>query len=611
MPKSMQLGMGAIPFQGGVAFRVWAPFATTVAVAGTFNGWSTTADPLTHEGGGYWSTDVAGANIGREYKFVLRSPFRAGLLWKNDPYARAMTNSVGNGLIAGTDFVWTHGTYSTPTWNELVIYELHVGSFLFDPASRNGRGNFESVIGKLDYLGDLGVNAVQLLPADEFPGDISWGYNPSQVFAIEESYGGPNGLRRLVDAAHNHGIAVIFDVVYNHFGPDDLDLWQFDGWNQNGQGGIYFYNDWRRHTPWGDTRPDYGRGEVRQFLRDNALRWLEERGCDGLRWDATGWIRNVGGANSDPGSDIPDGWSLMQWINTEIRNRQPWKITIAEDMQDNEWLTRSTGAGGAGFCSQWGASFMHHVRDVLIAADDAVRDMHVLHNVIQQRFNGDAFQRVIYTESHDEVAEPGDPAARDRGPARVPELIWRGKADSVYSQKRSTLGAALVFTSPGIPMIFMGQEFLEWGAWSDSRELDWSKAVRFAGIRALYRDLIRLRRNWFATTVGLKGHNVNVHHINNTDKVIAFHRWDQGGPRDDVVIVANMGRRSYPDYHIGLPRGGLWRVRFNGDWQGYGAAFDGQQSNDLWAMQPGRDGMPYEGAVGLGTYSAIILSQGH
>ena len=131
------------------------------------------------------------------------------------------------------------------------------------------------------------------------------GYNPADIFAIEDNYGGPNGLRRLVDAAHSRGIAVIYDVVYNHLGPSDLDLWRFDGWSENGAGGIYFYNDWRRSTPWGDTRPDYGRGEVRQFIRDNALYWLRATSCDGLRWDATGWIRNVWGDNNDPAPTSP------------------------------------------------------------------------------------------------------------------------------------------------------------------------------------------------------------------------------------------------------------------------------------------------------------------
>jgi 1,4-alpha-glucan branching enzyme len=589
MSASNHSGMGANPFNGGVAFRVWAPFADAVCVAGTFNDWNEGATALTSEGNGFWSTDVGGARIGQEYKFVLRGKFIRDTLWKNDPYARSLTNSAGNSIIAETDFDWTGAGYRTPAWNEMVIYELHVGSFLFDPANRGGRGDFDTVITKLDYLGDLGINAIQLLPSDEFPGDISMGYNPSYIFAIEESYGGPNGLRRLVDAAHAKGIAIIFDVVYNHFGPSDLDLWQFDGWNENGHGGIYFYNDWRRSTPWGDTRPDYGRGEVRQYIRDNALRFLEQRACDGLRFDATGWIRNVSGNDNDPASDLPGGWSLLQWIHSE-------------DMHDNEWITRSVGAGGAGFGAQWGATFMHRLRDTLAAPDDSGRDIGALAALIGQRFNNDVFQRVVYTESHDEVA-------KSNGNKRVPEIIWPGNADSYPSQKRSTLGAALVFTAPGIPMIFMGQEFLEWGAWSDARELDWSKATRFAGIRLLYRDLIRLRRNWFNNTAGLKGQFVNVHHVNPTDKVIAFHRWERGGPGDDVVVIANFGARSYDQYRIGLPRQGLWRVRFNGDWQGYSQTFGNHPAFDVSADGGGQDGMPCSGSLGIGGYSAIILSQ--
>jgi 1,4-alpha-glucan branching enzyme len=598
----MHPGMGANPFEGGVAFRVWAPFADQVCVAGTFNDWNDSATPLTSEGNGVWSTDAGAARTGDQYKFVLRGKFIEDKLFKNDPYARSLTNSVGNSIVAEADFSWTSADYRTPAWNEMVIYELHVGSFLFDPTNRGGRGDFDTVITKLDYLADLGVNVIQLLPSDEFSGDISMGYNPSYIFAIEENYGGPNGLRRLVDAAHCRGIAVIFDVVYNHFGPSDLDLWQFDGWSENGGGGIYFYNDWRKQTPWGDTRPDYGRAEVRRYIRDNALRLLEQRACDGLRFDATGWIRNVWGYDNDAGADLPAGWSLLQWIHTDIRDRQPWKITIAEDMHDNEWITKSVGEGGAGFAAQWGASFMHRLRDTLAAPDDRSRDIGALAALVGQRYNSNAFQRVVYTESHDEVAQ-------SNGNKRVPEIIWPGNADSYPSQKRSTLGAALVFTAPGIPMIFMGQEFLEWGAWSDARELDWSKATRLSGIRALYRDLIRLRRNWFNNTAGLKGQFVNVHHVNDADKILAFHRWDQGGPGDDVIVLLNFAARTYDQYRIGLPRSGVWRVRLNSDWNGYSPIFGNHPSFDVAADCAGQDGMPCSGCIGLGPYSALILSQ--
>ena len=331
--------MGADPTASGVTFRIWAPHAASVAVAGSFNGWSATADPLASEGDGVWGAEVPAAQVGDQYKFVLVDE-HGSTLWKNDPYARSLTNSAGNSVVAETDFAWSAAPYSTPPWNEWVIYELHVGTFRFDAASRDGRGTFRTVIEKLDYLRDLGINVIEVMAAGEFPTDRSWGYNQSYMFAIEESYGGPNGFRQLVDEAHRRGIAVVFDVVYNHLGPNDLDLWRLDGWSENGGGGIYFYNDWRRTTPWGDTRPDYGRPEVRRYLLDNALRWLERRQVDGLRWDATGWIRNVYGQNDDPAHDIADGWSLMQQVNGEIRARQP--ASRCSSRGRSSWRTASS-----------------------------------------------------------------------------------------------------------------------------------------------------------------------------------------------------------------------------------------------------------------------------
>ena len=587
-------------YDSGVTFRVWAPFASRVSVAGTFNNWSNNSHQLFSEGNGYWSVDVDSARLGDQYKYVLTNRDHGWELWRNDPYARELTNSAGNSIVADPDFNWTAGEYSTPLWNEVVIYELHIGTFSVDTNRQNGRGSFQSAIGKLDYLQELGINAVEIMAAGEFPVDSSWGYNQSYMFAIEQSYGGPNGFRDFVDQAHRRGIAVIFDVVYNHIGPRDLDLWQFDGWEQDNHGGIYFYNDWRRNTPWGETRPDYGRSEVRQYLRDNALRWLEQRHVDGLRWDATGWIRNVEGKNNDPGNDLPDGWGLMQLINGEIRSRQSWKISIAEDMQNNEWITRDVESGGAGFNAQWDAGFVHPVRAAIVSPNDNDRNMYAIRDAITHAYNDDAFRRVVYTESHDEDAN---------GRSRIPEEIWPGNAGSYYSKKRSILGATLVLTAPGIPMIFQGQEFLEAGYFSDERMLDWTKAERYRGILNFYRDLIRLRRNWFDTTRGLRGQHTNVFHVNNSDKVIAFHRWDRGGPGDDVVIVINMANRSYENYSLGLPREGTWRVRLNSDWRGYSEDFGNHVSEDIFATPPGRDFLPAQSNLSIGALSALILSQ--
>jgi 1,4-alpha-glucan branching enzyme len=207
---------------------------------------------------------------------------------------------------------------------------------------------------------------------------------------------------------------------------------------------------------------------------------------------------------------------------------------------------------------------------------------------------------VIYTESHDEVAN---------GHARLPQEITPGAAGSWDARKRSTLGAALVFTSPGIPMIFQGQELLEDEWFRDDDPIDWTKADTYSGILSLYRDLIALRRNRSQTTGGLRGASVNVHHVNETDKVLAFHRWDAGGPGDDVVVVANLADRSYPDYRVGFPRPGAWRLRCNTDWQGYSPDFGTQASFDTVTTDGPRDGMPCSAGTGLPPYTALIYSQ--
>ena len=316
---SLHAGMGAIPYGGGVAFRVWAPFAPSVHVAGDFNGWNAMSIPLVSEGNGNWSVDVPGAGAGQKYEFIV------GNLWRIDPRAKQVTNSVGDAIITDSNYAWSVHDFGIPPWNELVIYEMHIGTFPDNPI---GAGQlFDAVVRDMWYLRDLGVNAIELLPSGEFPGDYSWGYNPSHIYAVESYYGGPDALKRLIDEAHGNGIAVILDVVYNHLGPNDLSIWQFDGWfqhwNGEGMGGIYFYNDWRATTPWGrKNRPDYGRSEVRQFIRDNVLAWLEEFRFDGLRFDATNFIRNVYGHNydavDDPNNLGGSGWSLLQWINDEI-----------------------------------------------------------------------------------------------------------------------------------------------------------------------------------------------------------------------------------------------------------------------------------------------------
>ncbi len=589
--------MGAVPTEVGTVFRVWAPHADQVSVIGSFTPESEIGMPLQPEPDGYWSGLSPEAQVGDQYNFRIVNNLAGKTLVRIDPYARHVTSSVGRGIIESSHYDWGSSLDFKPVaLNEMVIYEIHVGTF--NDAPGDPPGTFASAREKLDYLQDLGVNTLKILPIAEFAGDYSWGYNPSLIFAVESAYGGPQAFKDFVKAAHEHGLAVILDTVYNHLGPSDLDLWQFDGWSPHPHtGGSYFYNSWRARTNWAHTRPNFGLAPVRQYFINNAKFWFDDFKVDGLRWDSTVNMRTV---DNGRGARLPDGISLMQEINDIAHAYTPPKIIIAEDHRDNSTITRSTRTGGLGFDAQWDPKFVHAIRDAIIGASDADRDLDSIQASVSRRYSSNGFERVIYTESHDEVAN---------GSARVAEQIWLFHADSWESRKRSTLGAALVFTSPGIPMLFQGQELLEDHWFEDNDPLEWSRLEQFPGIHALYRDLIHLRTNSAGLTRGLMGQHLNIFHLNPAAKVLASHRWDQGGPQDDVVVVINMTRKLWDHYEIGFPQAGSWRVRFNSDWQGYGPDYDNYLSPDVEAVAGTKDGLPYHGSLRLGPWTAIILSQ--
>lgn len=589
-------GMGAIPHDKGTGFRVWAPNAEAVHVTGSFNDWADPGVSLAAEEGGFWSASVPVAKEGDHYKFRVSSGEQS--LIKVDPRARLIDADTGNGVIYKDRFDWGEEPWETPSLNEVVIYELHVGTF---GGTKDGRsGTFKEVIRRLPYLKDLGVNVIELMPPTEYPGETSWGYNPCHPFAVEATYGGPDSLKMLIREAHRNGIAVLLDVVYNHFGPDNLDLWQFDGWSEDGMGGIYFYNDWRAETPWGHTRPDYGREEVRQYLRDNAVMWIEEFRADGLRLDAVSYIRRSKGNDHHESADLPEGWQVLQWINKDLKLHSHRTLSIAEDLGSNEALTAWVDDGGAGFDSQWDASFVHPLRAVLESPDDDARDLGAMISAIIPPFEGDPFRRVIYSESHDEVAN---------GKQRLVSEIDPGNPGSVWARRRSLQAVGVVLTSPGVPMIFQGQEFLEDGWFDDHEALDWEKARRFRGIRLAYRDLIGLRRNLIGVTRGLTGQHVDVFHRDHDNKVLAWHRWHDGGPRDSTVVVLNLSHQSHDFYELTLPAEGEWKVRFNADWTGYSSDFGDAELTTVEARREETGYPAVTGGLQLPPYALVILSR--
>jgi 1,4-alpha-glucan branching enzyme len=559
---------------------VWAPNADAVAVTGD---WGPTPVALAEQDGGVWVGSVDDAQVGQRYRYAVQ---QGGQTWmRSDPRARQLDDANGASVLVPKPdaYGWKTAPFLPAKRSEQVIYELHVGTFNVEPGAPHG--TYLSAIDRLDALAALGVNMVELMPIAEFIGDRSWGYNPGGPFAVESSYGTLDDFRAFVDAAHARGIGVIIDVVYNHF--DDKPLLRCWDGDCLGARGIYFYTDQRELTPWG-PRPDFSRPEVRSYIEDNALMWLEEYRCDGMRWDSTSNIHDIG---------TPEGWAMLRTINDALHGQFPRAIQIAEDWRNDPAISKPTSAGGAGFDSQWD-NFVHDVNGVVLASSDGNRSMATLQGAVERVFNGHASERVVFTESHDEVAN---------GRKRIPEMISPGNAGSLAARQRSTLGAAVAFTSPGIPMMFMGQEMLTDGYFADNHPLDWSRATTWAGIVRLYTDLVHLRRNAGGTTAGLTGDGVSVYHVNEGAKVIAWRRWKLGG--DDVVVLANFSGTPFQPYEIGLPAGGTWKVRFHSDAAIYSADFDGTPGADVVAQPVSRDGLPFKGSVTLGRYSLVVLSR--
>ena len=572
LAQSSRTGWGATPYAGvggtGVTFRVWASNASSVAVAGTFNSWSMSSHQLVREGvtSGVWSLDVSTARTNHQYKYVIN-----GSLWRSDPRSRQLVTSDNNSLIVNpASFNWQADSFGITNARDIVIYEAHVGTFM------GPSGTFATFTNRLDYLRDLGVSSIELMPVNEFPTATSWGYNPAYPFAIETNYGSPDALRELVRHSHQKNLAVLLDVVHNHW-DGGSSLWQFDGWTPDpAYGGQYFYNtDPYAFSPWG-PRPDYNRPEVRDYINDSFRMWLAEFRMDGFRWDAP---RHIIYTTNEV--YIPEGLTMISNALGTMAAEYPGTWNVAEDIKEI-----------SGFDSYWDFTFVYEIRSVLTQSSDASRDMPtVARNV------AGTLQRVIYTDSHDTAGDLN-------GGTRLPTAIYAADAAGYYARKRSTLGAALVLTSPGTPMILQGQEMLETNQFSDTRSVDWSRTNSFSGIVRLYRDLIRLRRNLDGVSEGLLGDSCSTYHVDNVNKLVAYSRWNSGVTDRYTVVIANFANTTRTGYNVNFPREGTWYVHFNSDATNYASDYGNNGSIEVAAA-----GSPPSGMITIGPYSVLVLSQ--
>ncbi|MBU1693809.1 MAG: DUF3459 domain-containing protein, partial [Verrucomicrobia bacterium] len=536
--------LGVTSRPGETTFRVWAPNARAVEVVGDFNGWkASAAERLSlDKATGIWSATLQRSRPPGAYRYVIN-----GNLPRRDPYARAVAADGRSSLFYDpAAFSWEDDRPAGRPLDDLVIYEMHIGAY-HDPKPQDGLpATFYDAIKRLDHLVDLGVSAVCVMPVHEFNGSHSWGYNPCDIFAVEQAYGGPDGLKAFVKACHRLGIAVHLDVVHNHYGPDNLDLLRFDGTGGEREGGIYFYDrPGLAHTPWG-PRPEYDEPMVRRFVKDNIMMWLEEYRVDGFRWDSAINIR----ASRNGADPIPAGAQMLDDINSQVRSRFPHAVNIAEDSMDI-----------GNFHGSWDFDFHHQVVPVLTAAGDAERSLGAVAYALETR--PVTMARVIYVDNHDE-------AGKINGKTRLASEADPSNPAGDYARRMCGLGALLTLTAPGIPLILMGNEFQESGPFHDDRPLDWGKKQRHAGLFNLHRDLIRLRRNLGGRSEALKGMNIRVPLVNRSRNMLVYWRWHERAPGRPLVVVINLSGQALEEEAVPFPAPGPWDTLVDTEWARYG-----------------------------------------
>lgn len=420
--------------QGQARIRVWAPHAQEV-VCHTIDPVSDI--PLAREDYGYWYAESKAITVGQRYHFIIDG---AAL---PDPASRAQPDGVhGDSQVIDLHYDWTDQAYRPPQLRELIIYELHVGTF-------SATGDFEGVIRRLPYLRQLGINAIELMPVAQFPGTRNWGYDGVFSFAVQQSYGGAHQLQRLVNACHEHGIALILDVVYNHFGPEGNYLSQY---------GPYFTQKYQ--TPWGEAvnYDDSWNNGVRDFVLQNVRMWFEDFHVDGLRLDAVHAIKDFSTRHI-----LQD---IRQLTDNLIQKNGRSHYLIAEcDLNDRRYLD-SPECNGYGMDAQWLDEFHHALRvaagepakgyysdfDGVDSLAKAYRSAYVYDgNFSHHRkkfFGGSADQIpghrfIVFSQNHDQVGN----------------RMLGERASMLYNTKIQRLLAMAVMVSPYTPLLFMGEEW--------------------------------------------------------------------------------------------------------------------------------------------------------
>jgi 1,4-alpha-glucan branching enzyme len=645
-------------------FAVWAPNAVTVEVV-----FATAAGYVADDGNGIdpnqpvvplrrtppgsiWESDPVAdftANVGAPYMFRIQNA-QGQTTYRTDIYSRwqigrgsvdpskggwdrnpaTLDGRVGCSVVIDQDVVreefeptsspavtidddvfwrdeFTSGLSVPSRVEDLVIYELHVGALGFE---RPDTGTLADAMRLLDQLVELGANAVELLPLAEFSGNLGWGYGNTHHFAIESSAGGRDKYKHFVRACHRRGIAVLVDVVYNHFDNDAARAeWEYDS-TQPEQNIYYWYEGRSRDYPYPEGgylknessgfAPRYWEEPIRQLFISSAVELLEEFHVDGLRVDLTEALHRNNTVN------LKNGWGvssanvfgqklLREWSRT-LRLFKPSVMLIAEDHSDWPKVTEDPRTDGLGFDSTWFAEFYHHL---VGDADMAGGKARLLR---QAGFGGDEplaiqqfagqlwqtqFDKIAYHESHDEAGNHDGTARTSMVAVNHAPLVG---ATRDFAEARCRVASGLSMLSAGTPMFFMGEEVVAQRSYrfnnvSQSKEdLAGERAGTGARMFRFYQDLIRMRR----ANRALRFRQVDIVHASDPNRVIAFTR--RNG-QTDVLVVASLNNQPFLNgYRIQTDpdrlSAGLWRETFNSDSSIYG----GTNVGNLGAAIPADNG---------------------
>ncbi|MDX3774565.1 1,4-alpha-glucan branching protein GlgB [Chromatiaceae bacterium AAb-1] len=569
-----------------IRFAVYAPQAASVSLIGDFNQWDGRCHPMQQTACGHWVLIMPQIQPGARYKFEIKDQHGQVLPHKSDPLAFHAEQHPSHASLVydhnryqWQDTAWQNRKKISPYQAPLSIYELHLGSWRRD--DQNQFLTYPQLAQQLiPYILEMGYTHIELLPVMEHPFDGSWGYQPLGLFAPTSRYGSPDEFKAFVDACHQAGIGVILDWVPAHFPEDSYGLARFDG------SALYEYADPRRgwHPDWNSCIYDYGKDYVRQFLVASALYWLEHFHIDGLRVDAVAsmlywdysrkageWIPNIDGGNHNY-----EAISFFRWLNTEIYQKFPDTLMIAEESTSFPAVSRPADGGGLGFGFKWNMGWMN---DSLryISREPGYRKFH--HNDLTFSMVYAYNENFILPLSHDEVVH-------GKG-----SLLYKMPGDEWQQAANMRAYIAFMFAHPGKKLNFMGNDFAQSSEWNHTQSLDWHllQYDKHRGMQQLYRDLNRLYCSQ-TPLHELDYQPAGFRWLDYQDaecSTLSFARYDSQGR--EIYVICNFTPVPRNDFLLGVDRPGNYEVILNTDSGHYWG------SNYSTGEQLTADAAPYQG----------------